>query len=76
MISAPALGSRWWASINNGSYKSFKDQISKIEVSKINKISESQVLFTGIKECLNKWPEFQIILDIYMSSQGRNSNLP
>lgn len=70
MISAPALGSRWWASINNGSYKSFKDQISKIEVSKINKISESQVLFTGIKECLNKWPEFQIILDTAWRERG------
>ena len=70
MISAPALGSRWWASQNNGAYKSFKDQVSKIEVSKIDQISESQVLFTGTKECLKKWPNFQKILDSAWRERG------
>ena len=70
MISAPALGSRWWASQNNGAYKSFKDQVSKIEVSKIDQISESQILFTGTKECLKKWPNFQKILDSAWRERG------
>ena len=70
MISAPALGSRWWAAKNHGAFKSFKEQISKIEVSTISQISESHILFTGIKECLKKWPKFQIILNQAWRERG------
>ena len=70
MISAPALNSKWWAGIGHGSYKSLNGEEFRINTSNINSLKDSQMLYTGIKECGEKWSGFDKILDSVWRERG------
>lgn len=56
-ISAPALGRRWWATKNGGAFaKDVNGNVRKINVSKVEKISDSFILMGT----LNSWEKVNV----------------
>ena len=70
MISAPALGARWWAGLGCGAYKSLSGNVFKIKVSDIDKLEDSQLLYTGVRECREKWIGFEEVLSKVWRERG------
>jgi len=70
IVSAPALGSRWWAGIGHGAYKAFNGNEFKIKSSTVNSISDAQMLYTGIKESTEKWTGFTKLLNSVWRERG------
>lgn len=48
VISAPALGRRWWAASGAGAFRLFNGQVKKLKVSKINSLSDASVSFSSL----------------------------
>ena len=59
MISAPAFGARWWAGLGFGAYKSLSGNVFEIKVSNVDTLKDSQLLYTGVRECREKWIGFE-----------------
>lgn len=48
VISAPALGRRWWAASNIGAFRLFNGQVKNLKVSKVNSLSDASVSFSSL----------------------------
>ncbi|MCH2658003.1 MAG: histidinol-phosphatase [Dehalococcoidia bacterium] len=74
VISAPALGTRWWASKGAGAYRSdltsHGHDITRISVSNIKDITNAQVLYGSYSLILNKWPNVDILLRSAWRTRG------
>lgn len=70
MISAPALGARWWAGLGFGAYKSLLGNVSAIKVSNVDNLEDSQVLYTGLRECREKWTGFEELVSMVWRERG------
>tara|TARA_B100000700_G_scaffold324529_1_gene430900 strand:- start:5385 stop:6182 length:798 start_codon:yes stop_codon:yes gene_type:complete len=74
IVSAPALGKRWWASRGAGAYRcdllSNERNVIKITVSNIKDITNSQILYGSYSLTLNKWPVADILLRSAWRTRG------
>lgn len=48
VISAPALGRRWWAAKGHGAYRSFNGETKRLSVSRINSLADASVSFSSL----------------------------
>ena len=74
VISAPALGTRWWASKGKGAYRcdlsSHERDEMRISVSNIKDITNAQILYGSYSLTLNKWPNVDILLRSAWRTRG------
>ena len=70
MISAPALCSRWWAGDRFGAYKYSHGETMKISVSTIYTLDKSQLVYTGVIPCGDRWHLFPKLLTKVWRERG------
>ena len=65
VVSAPALGTRWWAARGEGAYRaalSGDGEAERIHVSDVETIAESQLIFGELSRTLDHWPGARALL--------------
>ena len=70
LISAPALCSRWWAGSGFGAYKHFNDKTLSISVSDVDSVDKSQMVYTSVLACEEKWQGFGNLLSQVWRERG------
>jgi len=66
VVSAPALGTRWWAGRGLGAYRGSTAGVGgageRIRVSEVETVAEAHVVFGELFETLDRWPGAEAVL--------------